>query len=310
PVFLFLVTVRNRNQTPSISSIDMRRFERINDVVESVEEYRTGGYHPVHLGDLFHQRYKIIGKWSYGQFSTVWHAWDNRLQRDVTLKILKATASEKSKELPVLIQLSQPGIPHPGKEHVLSLLGHFEHNGPNGLHLCLVFPPMLSDGVICTPQTFNTDQPKFQNLLMPPEFSPVRWLPGFEVVSSVPRYLMVSQRPYGVLDDADASSLMVKIGDFGGGCLLFQIATKEPLFPVMASGCTTEECHANLKDLVNQVIGNGYGGFAVHVGERLKSDFAAEITEQFASFLWSMLQQDPQSRLSASELLKHPFIHC
>jgi serine/threonine-protein kinase SRPK3 len=54
----------------------MRRFERINDVVEPVEEYKTGGYHPVHLGDVFHERYEIIGKWSYGQFSTVWHAWD------------------------------------------------------------------------------------------------------------------------------------------------------------------------------------------------------------------------------------------
>lgn len=48
----------------------MRRFERIYDVVEPVEEYRTGGYHPVHLEDLFHERYLIVGKWSYGQFST------------------------------------------------------------------------------------------------------------------------------------------------------------------------------------------------------------------------------------------------
>ena len=28
----------------------------------------------------------------------------------------------------------------------MQLLDHFEHEGPNGSHLCLVFPVMLSDG--------------------------------------------------------------------------------------------------------------------------------------------------------------------
>lgn len=55
-----------------------RRFERIYDV-EYIEEYRFGGYHPVHLQDLFHhQRYKVIGKLGYGQFSTVWLALDQQ----------------------------------------------------------------------------------------------------------------------------------------------------------------------------------------------------------------------------------------
>ena len=48
-----------------------RRFERIYDVVESVEEYRHGGYHPVHLNDVFNHRYEIVGKLAYGQYSTV-----------------------------------------------------------------------------------------------------------------------------------------------------------------------------------------------------------------------------------------------
>ncbi|KAJ5442249.1 hypothetical protein N7445_005256 [Penicillium cf. griseofulvum] len=285
----------------------MRRFERINNVVEPVEEYKPGGYHPVHLGDVFHERYEIIGKWSYGQFST----------RDVTLKILKATASEKSKELSTFAQLSQ--TQHPGKKHVLSLLDHFKHNGPNGPHLCLVFPSMLSDGQ----------------------------LPVIEADSSAPEYLMVSQRPFGMLHDADGSCLTVEIGDLGGafqandkdsrpvtpfamkapeqfdgrpldnkvdiwalGCLLFQFAINEPLFSVMTLGCTEKQCREVLRDLVTQVVGNGYVNFAVHVGERLESDFDGENTEQFAQFLWSMLQHDPQDRPSASELLKHLFLHC
>ncbi|CAI7641030.1 unnamed protein product [Penicillium glandicola] len=193
---------------------------------------------------------------------------------------------------------------------------------------------------------FSTNQTEFQNALMPPEFSPVRWLPGIEADSSAPQYLMTFQRPYGMLDDTNASCLMVKIGDFGGafqsndknflpvtpfgmkapeifngrslnnkidiwalGFLIFQLATNEPLFPVMTFGSTAEKSRANLKDLVTQVTGNGHDSFVIHVGERLQSDFGAENTQQFASFLWPMLQQDPQSRSSASELLKHPFLY-
>lgn len=54
----------------------MCHFDRIHEVVETVEEYRTGGYHPVHLEDLFHERYLIVGNWAYGEFSTLWIADD------------------------------------------------------------------------------------------------------------------------------------------------------------------------------------------------------------------------------------------
>lgn len=52
--------------------------EKIDDVVESIEDYRPGGYHPVHLHDLFNWRYEVIGKLAFGQTSTVWLAWDRR----------------------------------------------------------------------------------------------------------------------------------------------------------------------------------------------------------------------------------------
>lgn len=154
----------------------MRRFERIHDVVEPVEEYRPGGYHPVHLHDLFNQRYEIIGKLAYGQFSTVWLAQDQwevsffhnrsvsslcsekltliyaflRLQRHVALKILKANSSQDRKELSILLHLSNSSLEHPGKRHVMELLDHFTHDGPNGSHLCLASPVMMSDGEVMT----------------------------------------------------------------------------------------------------------------------------------------------------------------
>ncbi|KAE8311555.1 hypothetical protein BDV41DRAFT_565695 [Aspergillus transmontanensis] len=117
----------------------MRRCKRIYDVVEPVEEYRHGGYHPVHH-DAFNDRYEIRAKLAFGQFST-----------DVALKILKADASKDSKELSILLHLSirfRPGTSR--KNHLMQLLDHFEHHGPNGTHLCLVPPVMISDGEAMT----------------------------------------------------------------------------------------------------------------------------------------------------------------
>ena len=35
-----------------------------------------GGYHPVKIGDLFHNRYHVVRKLGWGHFSTVWLCWD------------------------------------------------------------------------------------------------------------------------------------------------------------------------------------------------------------------------------------------
>ena len=40
--------------------------------VESPHRYRPGGYHPIHLGDVYSQRYRVIHKLGFGTYSTVW----------------------------------------------------------------------------------------------------------------------------------------------------------------------------------------------------------------------------------------------
>lgn len=63
--------------------------------------------------------------------------------------------------------------------------------------------------------------------IVQPEFSSVNWLPGVEVDNSAPRYLVGSQRPRGVLDNAHFSTLTVKIGDLDGG-LCHLLVLKHP----------------------------------------------------------------------------------
>ncbi|KAK6826708.1 hypothetical protein RU639_004413 [Aspergillus parasiticus] len=58
-----------------------------------------------------------------------------------------------------------------------------------------------------------------QDFLQPPEFSPVKWLEGTIKGDSPPKYLMPTQRRRGLLDNANWSTLVVSIGDLGGGRL-------------------------------------------------------------------------------------------
>lgn len=46
--------------------------------------------------------------------------------------------SNPDREVDVLRLLSQGPASHPGKKHIVQLLDHFEHSGPNGVHRCLV----------------------------------------------------------------------------------------------------------------------------------------------------------------------------
>lgn len=56
--------------------------------VESVLDYRPGGYHPVHLGDVLGS-YRVIHKLSYGISSTVWLARDLRVTDNTKYVALK-----------------------------------------------------------------------------------------------------------------------------------------------------------------------------------------------------------------------------
>lgn len=45
---------------------------------EDLEDYKYGGYHPVHIGDEFAGRYVVVRKLGWGHFSTVWLARDDQ----------------------------------------------------------------------------------------------------------------------------------------------------------------------------------------------------------------------------------------
>ncbi|CAD8117050.1 unnamed protein product [Paramecium primaurelia] len=59
---------------------------------EGIEDYKIGGYHPVHIGEVLLNRYVVIQKLGWGHFSTVWLAKDFKYDTYVALKIQKSAS--------------------------------------------------------------------------------------------------------------------------------------------------------------------------------------------------------------------------
>jgi serine/threonine-protein kinase SRPK3 len=95
-----------------------------------------GGYHPVSIGDLFHQkRYIILRKLGWGHFSTVWLAKDTLSNTPVALKIVKSakhyteTALDEIKLLTRVVNANPSSL---NRHFVVALKDSFEHSGPHG----------------------------------------------------------------------------------------------------------------------------------------------------------------------------------
>ena len=110
---------------------------------EDSEDYCKGGYHPVHVGEQYKDgRYTVIRKLGWGHFSTVWLSRDNENGRHVALKVVRSAAHYTETaidEIKLLQKVVEAGPDHPGRKHVVSLLDSFEHKGPHGNHVCMVF---------------------------------------------------------------------------------------------------------------------------------------------------------------------------
>lgn len=110
---------------------------------EDSEDYCKGGYHPVTVGEKFKDgKYTVVRKLGWGHFSTVWLSRDNTTGKHVALKVVRSAAHYTETaidEIKLLNKIVQANPNHPGRKHVVSLLDSFEHKGPNGTHVCMVF---------------------------------------------------------------------------------------------------------------------------------------------------------------------------
>jgi serine/threonine-protein kinase SRPK3 len=119
------------------------------DGVERLEMYQPGGYHPVMIDDLLHNRYRIVDKLGYGGYSTIWLARDETAKRYVAVKIGISSPSLPRREIEVLRALhssrssshAPAGSDMNACTALPSILDAFDIHGPNGTHTCYMLTP-------------------------------------------------------------------------------------------------------------------------------------------------------------------------
>ena len=134
---------------------------------EGMPDYKIGGYHSVHVGEVLLDRYVIIQKLGWGHFSTVWLTKDLKYNSYVAIKVQKSAQhylEAAYDEVEILDKIAtnwqtkawQESVTEYYKgskleerlnrkafsseiSHCAQLLNSFIHHGPNGKHFVMVF---------------------------------------------------------------------------------------------------------------------------------------------------------------------------
>ncbi|EGD85586.1 CMGC/SRPK protein kinase [Trichophyton rubrum D6] len=144
---------------------------------ETLPTYSPARYYPVRLGQIFQDRYQVVGKVGYGGSSTVWLAREFQVSRHVVLKIC-VSSREPNRELEIYKHIgdSEHKVDHVGKAFHRKLYSSFTVDGPCGSHDCLVQEPLgLSlDQVLDMRHTKTFDlellKPPLRQILVDPDY--------------------------------------------------------------------------------------------------------------------------------------------
>ncbi|PYI01809.1 kinase-like protein [Aspergillus sclerotiicarbonarius CBS 121057] len=126
------------------STDDSFAFEyQLIEGVERLERYRPGGYHPIRVGDVLNDRYRVIHKLGHGAYSTIWLSHDEQRAAYVAVKV--STADSSPHEGDVLRSLTDSSSTGAQRCSMIPIiLNQFEVQGPNGCHRCYVTAPAQS----------------------------------------------------------------------------------------------------------------------------------------------------------------------
>ncbi|KAK4154729.1 kinase-like domain-containing protein [Chaetomidium leptoderma] len=108
---------------------------------EQFDEFKSGIYYPVNIGDVYASKYQILGKLGFGTTSTVWLARNLLEHQHVVLKVY-TQSQESDDEFQIYDHLNKVNTSNPGYRHLRTALDQLVLPRPSGDHRCLVLKPM------------------------------------------------------------------------------------------------------------------------------------------------------------------------
>ncbi|RMY96140.1 hypothetical protein D0861_00288 [Hortaea werneckii] len=129
---------KTRLSNPSFERIDLSYIVE----EETLRGYQSRYYYPVRLGDVFNDRYKVIGKLGFGSASTVWLCRDLRTHFKYAALKIYVNNSKYHRELPIYEEINDLHSTHAGQKYIREMYDSFELQGPHGRHICLVHQPL------------------------------------------------------------------------------------------------------------------------------------------------------------------------
>ncbi|XP_032825536.2 SRSF protein kinase 3-like isoform X2 [Petromyzon marinus] len=108
---------------------------------EDPADYCKGGYHPVCVGEVYSERYRVVHKLGWGHFSTVWLCWDLAASEMVAMKVVKSAQhyTETALDEIRLLRCVRDADPSDARRsRVVALRDEFRVTGVNGTHVCVV----------------------------------------------------------------------------------------------------------------------------------------------------------------------------
>ncbi|KAE9143269.1 hypothetical protein PF006_g11687 [Phytophthora fragariae] len=130
---------------------------------EGESSYKPGGYHRVQVGEVYNSRFGVVEKLGWGHFSTVWKCVDRQTGAMVAMKVQKSARhyTEAAKDEIELLECTVHAARTEYKTEeqqeaikVVRLVDSFEHKGPNGVHVCMVFE-MMGDNLLTLIKYYN-----------------------------------------------------------------------------------------------------------------------------------------------------------
>ncbi|CAI5703206.1 unnamed protein product [Peronospora effusa] len=130
---------------------------------EGESSYKPGGYHRVQIGEVYNQRFEVLEKLGWGHFSTVWKCLDRQTGDTVAMKVQKSArhyteaARDEIELLECSVRATRAEFESTEQQEaikVVCLVDSFEHKGPNGVHVCMVFE-MMGDNLLTLIKYYN-----------------------------------------------------------------------------------------------------------------------------------------------------------